>query len=506
MLIKRIGFRRCILIGLFSVMCITGVLPAPANAQAALPRFEQERCWFGAPSSGQAECGYVIVPEDRANPGGPTIRLAVAVFKSASRSVEPDPIIFLQGGPGGGAIADFGPYLGPIWSLAMGRDVIFLDQRGTGLSEPSLLCNELTDLIYSTLDKQFSPQESAEMELKASLACRDRLLSQGVNLPAYTNRANAADVNDVRAALGYDTWNLYGVSYGTELALTVMRDFPDTVRSAVLDSVVPLQADLMADGPVTMRRVLDQLFTGCAADAACQRAYPDLERVTFQLIADLDKSPVELTLSNSARGERYNTLITGDVLFDTIFISFYITPFIPRLPAMIYTARDGDYRLLREIASETTFAFEDISYALYYSVTCENEFPFSSPDRAKIASMVTPPELRERETVNAEALFNLCAVWGMEPAPAAESQAVTSAIPTLVLSGEYDPVTPPTYGEIAARTLENSHVFTFPGLGHGVLLDGCASGMIIDFVIDPSKSPDASCINRMPGPEWVISR
>jgi pimeloyl-ACP methyl ester carboxylesterase len=242
----------------------TAVSPADAGYT---PNFTSSSCDFIVPGGRDVTCGYLTVPEDRTQPDGAAVRLHVAVFLSESGNPAPDPVVYLEGGPGGEPletlIFTFEDYFAPYLTE---RDVIIFDQRGTGLSEPSLACPELVEASLEYLDDVLSDEEEADVYLGAMTDCRERLLADGVNLAAYNSRENAADLNDLRIALGYDEWNLYGISYGTKLALTTMRDFPEGIRSVVLDSAYPLQTSLIIDVPANMDRAFDTLFAGCAAD------------------------------------------------------------------------------------------------------------------------------------------------------------------------------------------------------------------------------------------------
>ncbi|MFN8420465.1 MAG: alpha/beta fold hydrolase [Anaerolineae bacterium] len=229
------------------------------KAQDQLPRLEPASCWMELPE-GVVEgenitCGYLIVPEDRSNPSGSTIQLAYAVLSASTESSKSDPVIYLAGGPGGnavGTIADWveAPYL-------QDRDFILLDQRGTGYSLPSLNC-----------------PESEQEEENATQTCHDRLISEGINLQAYNSVENAADVADLRLALGYEEWNLFGISYGTRLALTVMRDHPDGVRSVVIDSVYPPEISSWEEYGVNTADVFHRLFEACANDQSAVATIP----------------------------------------------------------------------------------------------------------------------------------------------------------------------------------------------------------------------------------------
>jgi pimeloyl-ACP methyl ester carboxylesterase len=226
---------------------------ATSPARQASSAFQQAPCPFplgtGLVVGQNIKCGFLVVPEDRSLPKGPTIRLAVAIFKTPSSQPDIDPVLFLNGGPGNALLETKGPTFnaGNLASRMQNRDLILLDQRGTGFSQPSLRC----------------------LDDETLRACHERLVKSGLNLNAYTTLADAADVHDLIGALGYQQVNLEGVSYGTRLALTVMRLFPADLRSAILDSALPPQANLITGIPPAAIRAFDVFFQGCAADHSC---------------------------------------------------------------------------------------------------------------------------------------------------------------------------------------------------------------------------------------------
>ena len=336
--------------------------PQQATATiAATPRgpsYEKTACPFRLPvgvSEGKdVECGYLVVPEDRADPQTRSIRLAVAIFRNPTKPVKPDPIVYLSGGPGGSALEfaylAYAQQVEPFFAAQ--RDIILFDQRGVGLSKPALDCPAASALDLQLLDpekdgKVLSPQEQADLMLQAMLACA-KDLSGAAKLSAYNSVANAADVNDLRLALGYDQVNLWGISYGTRLAVEVMRDYAQGVRSVVLDSVYPPDVDLVAEEPANTMRVFTTLFDGCAADKACNAAYPDLRKTFFDLAAALTKNPAKLTATDPLTSKTYPVLLNGDTLIGTAFQMFYDSDMIPALPQIIYQAKAGDYSQLAQ--------------------------------------------------------------------------------------------------------------------------------------------------------------
>jgi pimeloyl-ACP methyl ester carboxylesterase len=480
----------------------TDAAPEPDQADstdsvAAEPTFESADCEIEIPEGQQAECGYLTVPESRTDPDGRTVRLHVAVFKSKNPNPQPDPIVYLEGGPGGHTtfVDGFKPFLED-------RDFIMFDQRGVGTSEPALNCQETIDLAYELLDDNISLAESNARFEEAVIQCRDRLAQTGVNLSSYDSAASAADLNDLREALGYESWNLYGISYGTRLALTAMRDHPEGIRSVILDSTVPLQTN-ETDLPANADRAFQKLFDGCAANERCNAAFPNLEQTFFDLVERLNREPVTEEVTDPLDGQQYTILLNGDSLISAMFLSLYISEVIPLLPQIINDIDTGrDYSLFALLAYNNVLVQKLVSTGMYYSVRCAEEVPFSTRDELLAADDPFP---EQRGIFDLESMSDICSAWGAIPSDAVENQPVQSDLPTLVLGGEYDPVTPPADGELAAQTLSKSTFLEFPGLGHGVTLaNECPANIAIAFLNDPTAAPDSSCINAMSAPEFVV--
>lgn len=478
--------------------------PDEPTAEASKPAYEQVDCRFEVPDGYEVECGDLTVPEDRSKADGKTIKIHAAVFKSKSKQPLPDPVVYLEGGPGGHSLDAipfsfedrFAPFLEQ-------RDFIMFDQRGIGYSKPALDCTEIVDLAYETLDQDLSADESNKLYGEATMKCRERLAGEGVNLAAYTSAANAADLNDLRIALGYDEWNLYGISYGTRLALTEMRDFPEGIRSVILDSTVPLQIDINVDIPANADRALKTLFAGCAADEACNKSFPNLKQTFYDLVDRLNEEPVSGQAVDPFTGKEHTVLLNGDTLINTVFQSLYVSDIIPSLPKAIAAASQGsDYSLLTRLTLIFAAQIKFVSYGMYYSVQCGEEVSFASREELLAADEAFP---EQRNLFDAGPIYEICQSWGAKQAGPIENEPVRSDLPTLVLGGEYDPITPPSYGEMAAETLSKSFFFEFPGLGHGVSLDHeCSRGITMAFLDDPTAEPDSGCIAEMGGPAFEV--
>jgi len=464
---------------------------APTPAPASAPRFEKTECWFKEPAGHDVECGWVIVPEDHARPEGKMIKLAVARFKSAASQPEPDPVIYLEGGPGGSALksytSQFDFLFGPLLEK---RDVVLFDQRGTGYSQPALACPEYNQAVIDMLPKDMTAAESETVANKALLTCRDRMLKEGVNLDVYNSAQNAADIEALRQALGYDQVNLYGISYGTRLALTALRDAPARLRSVVIDSVYTPQSDLYSQIPVNGQRAFEAIFTACEAEPTCAANYPDLRQAFFDLKAKLDQEPVTFTVTLNS-GEKHAMLLNGDGLMGLMFQSMYATSIIPMLPRLIYDLRAGQTELAAGLQGEFLSEYDKINVGMQHAVQCEEEVPFVT--QAAIDEVLK--QRPEYAPLASRGIVELCKAWGASPAAPQENQPVSSDVPTLVVSGEFDPVTPPAWAEDAARTLSKSFYFNVPRAGHGsTLTEDCPRSILLAFLDNPAQQPDRTCL------------
>lgn len=444
-----------------------------------------------------ASCGFLVVPQDRENPDGMQTRIHVAIFSSLSTSPAPDPVVYLEGGPGGHALEalEFS-FDDRFASFLKRRDLIVFDQRGVGFSTPSLACPEIRALDIELLDDVLEPEEYTLREIGALEACRDRLVAGGVDLTQYNSKTNAQDVADLRVALGIDEWNLYGISYGTRLALTVMRDDPTGVRSVILDSTVPLQTDLVSSIPASADRAFDAFFASCGASPNCAATFPNLEETFFALEAALNAQAAPIEVTDFLSGDSYPGVLTGDDIVELLFQSLYSEQLIPILPDVITDAHGGDLSGVEQLASLFFTNDHFLSIGMYLAVQCNEEYRFSSVAAVEFFVAQYPSVSAISGHVAGE--FAECALWGAGAADEIEDDPVSSDLPTLVLGGVFDPITPPAYGMQAAETLPNSYFFEFPGLGHGVsTAHECPLSITLAFLDDPSALPGSGCISAM---------
>lgn len=445
---------------------------SPSNA------FQFTDCPFDSPRGSEMECGTLIVPEDRTDANSPNIELAVAIVAAPNGAANP-PIVYLAGGPGGSGIDDYvADPEGWEMPFLQNRDLILLDQRGTGYSNPTLDCPE-----FAEVDSRENPDA----------LCFDRLIDAGINLMAYNTQENAADVEALRLALGIDEWDLLGISYGTRLALEVMRNHPEGVRAVILDSPFPPNADTPVDEVYSFTDALAELFADCERDSYCREEYTDLENVFLDTVQRLN--------------EDETAEIFGDDLVFALSSAFSDTELIPLLPYVIYEVSDDNFNALDEISAEGGFArtqFQDDedrsdSEGMYNSVICHDEYALGDYERVETAVIGTIPQELEGALLQATFdLTSLCEYWN--PMDAVDNTAVTSNIPTLILVGQYDVATPPRWGTLTAATLPNSHLVLVPGAGHSLLSSVQCTVTITDaFLTNPNQSPDTNCLNNI---EW----
>ena len=435
-------------------------------------------------------CGTVSVPERHAVPDGRRIDLAVAVLRSAKPTAPP--LLYLNGGPAGesGELVPAMVNRGlTLRRLLQARDVVIFDQRGVGRSTPPLSCAVETVIV-----------RRAALP-RALAACAARLRRWGVDIGAYTSAENAADVAALAAALGAPKVDLYGGSYGSRLALTVMRDHSDAVRSVVLDAPVPLEADLAAEFGGSFDRSVRRVFAACAADRRCNRAYPRLEASLLLAYRRLNRTPVRVRPVDLETGSRRaEARVDGDGFMDLVYLIVFGGA-AQLLPQVVDNAAHGDDTLLQVVATlSDPGAVEDLStHGMYLSVMCQEEFAFSSYARATAhdAGLLEPVRRAARRSLRE--WFEACAAWPVGRTSAVETKAVRSDIPTLILAGQFDPITPPEYGRRIARSLPNATAVTVRGYGHGTVgLGPCPVAIAVAFLTSPDRTPDTSCAAEAP--------
>jgi len=472
---------------------LVGLIMLAACAQDVSPQADQQQiialedCTLSVPGmAGQirGRCGQLTVPEDRGHPDGRQINLNIAVIPAASQNPNPDPVFLLAGGPGQAATQVFVPLLSLFNQLNFRRDIVLVDQRGTGRSNP-LLCAEMDETEIGLIGEDISIEEHQE-QLRA---CLEQLNADPRH---YTTRSAAADLDDIRQSLGYEQINLLGISYGTRLAQIYLQQYPDRVRSMVLNGVVPqgwaIAGQTMA---ADSERALSLIFQRCRDDDACDQAFPELEEKFRNLLIRLDENPTELSLLHPLTGRSIDMRVSRDMVASIVRLMTYSEDYAALLPYLLYTAEVDDnlHPLVSQYFINLEATAETLSTGLLLSVLCSEDVPLYPTERTVgLEYFQAPMDLYQ----------GMCEVWPHEVVDPEAHQPVMSNVPTLMLSGEADPVTPPANALRAAEYLTNSLNLVAPGLGHNVIHQGCVPRIIYQF-IDLGKTDNLAvdCVQQL---------
>jgi pimeloyl-ACP methyl ester carboxylesterase len=518
--------------GVIAVLTVVvTAVPAIASAQSgpsttalqSRPEFVSTACPDDTfPPDRDVDCGYVVVPEDRSHPGGRQITVAAAVVRATATRPAADPIVFVQGGPSVGAIASFPLdfYLAGA-DFAENHDLVLVDTRGTGLSRPRLGCPEFDRAAVRAFYSGRSINSRALPIYTAAIRhCRDRLQDKGINLAAYSSAESAADLDALRRALGVGRWNVLADSADGVLGLTYLRLFPGHIRSLILDSAASPQMLWGLDYDRGLHQELESIFAGCRANDACRAAYPGIRQRFYEMVADLNAHPRVITLPRFTPHPVRLVLDGAGLYADAVSQIFpgdrdfaeNIHPLLDMMWAETHGELVPVYRDLLGTGPVTNDHTDDVvAQGKSMSYLCHDQVGFiTAGDRRRAARDI--PALAPRYLAPSYDLADGfvvpaspagCRVWPVGVADPDQFQPVTSSVPTLVLSGEYDTGIPPYVVRQIPPTLSHSTYVEFPASAHLQLASynpgsDCARAIASDFLDHPGRSPDISCVATLP--------
>jgi len=437
-----------------------------------------------------ARCGVFETWENRATKSGRKIHLKVIVLPARDPHPRPDPVFAFGGGPGEAISIEAGFLAKTQEELrkdGQDRDFVFVDQRGTG--EPDRLGCDLGGVrgaadLSSYLGEMFP--------VDAVRACRAEL-EKKYDLTLYTTDVAMDDIDDARAWLGYGKINLIGGSYGTRAAQTFLRRHPGSVRTVILNGVVPMDETLPISHAAGGQRSLDLLLGWCEKDPACRGAFPDIRKDLQAVLDRLAQGPVEVEVEHPTTHQKVPAKVSREIITDGIRWQLYTPEQGARLPLLIHQAAAGSFSPLAQAALRSKVGLPDLlAMGMFFSVTCAEDIPFIDPAQipARTAGSFLS-DYRVRQQMAA------CAVWPRAKVPAGHQDAVRSDVPVLLISGERDPVTPPAFGERAARLLTNSLKIVVPWGAHGGETD-CVDGLQKEVLKKGTvKGIDTSCVAKI---------
>lgn len=477
----------------FVALMLTLTLQCASAVRQTKPTLVLNDCQLPG-SQLKAKCGTYEVYENRATKSGRKISLKIVVLPATSDRREPDPFVYFAGGPGSAATDDAAGLAQAFPQILAHRDMLFVDQRGTGGSHP-LDCKFYDQADLQTYLGYFFPLDDVRK-------CREQLESNS-DLKLYVTTIAADDMDDVRAALGYERLNLFGGSYGTRAALTYLKRHPQHVRTALLQGVAPTDQFMPVDFAQGTERALQGVLSECLADKICSEAFPKIKEEAKAVLAQLIKGPVEVEIQKPNSSEHIKLKLSRDLAAEAIRYMLYSPVPAGRVPLIIHLASQGNYGpLTRAAIGYRENLVGSGSNGMYLSITCAEDLPWIKPGEGeRMAENTFLGDYRLRQQREA------CALWPRAEIERDYAQPVKSDVPVLILTGQWDPVTPPSNAERTAKTLSNSLNIVVPSGAHG--LDGlegmdCIDNLIVKFIESGTvKGLDTGCVKNIHRKEFA---
>ncbi len=464
----------------------------PVSAQVFKPVIEYSDCILedcqSLKDDPRIQFGFLKVPENHENPDGRLLKLAFVLIKSANANPQTDPIIHLTGGPGSKALLSARINAFKNHPFSQNRDIILMDYRGIGFSEPAF-CPEFQEELFQIIAENLTPAEATEKTLRQLSDRFKKLMADGINLNKYNSAAVVKDLEMLRIALGIEHWNLWGISYGTRVAQTYMRDFPGSIRCVILDSPVPMGFPDWGDEVVKYQRSLKAFFDACIENPACNNAFPDLEERFYNAMNSLKDKPLSVDYIKGPDGFGYINfqdmhLIVQQLLYDP---GFY-----PILPWLIKGIEERNTEIFKNLLPKFEDNIHGTSDVMFVTVV--------KYDNGLILSdFHTEPDDPLHDALNYFDSENLMVKKiNFISQDSLETRAVVSEIPSIIMVGSVDPITPPVNATLLKQSLPNSFLFEFPGRGHALTRNTeCAKSIALNFLNDPLAAPGSDCIEKM---------
>jgi len=475
--------------GLF--IALLGATPLQAEPNPDEATLAMETCELvvpGTPLSSVGQCGWLDVAENPDQPEGRRIRIRVARIPARDRVVEPDPLVFFAGGPGQAATETWPIVAHALRKVNESRDILLVDQRGTGQSNP-LKCPEIE--LDEALAADWDELARTTRECLAALDGDPRF---------YTTTIAMHDIDAARAALGYEKVNLYGGSYGTRAAQVYLRLFPERVRTVVLDGVVPQSLALGSEHAKKLDQSLYRVLDACDSDPDCGAAFPATGAKLTALASALQENPVDITIEHPTTGKPVSLTFDREVLSSSLRFLAYSPDTQAMLPLLVFEAFQEQRfdRLASQMLIATSGLQQSISQGMELSVMCAEDYPWYPQEDASGDYLMG--ELMAR------AASTQCDIWPRGAVPPGFHDPVTADVPVLLLSGELDPVTPPEYGDQVAAHFPRAMHLVAPGQGHIVTTRGCMGDLASEFIITGEFTElDTACIAQMGYTPYFIS-
>lgn len=444
---------------------------------------------------GDAYCGTFNVWEDRVAKTGRKIALKIVLLPALKQDAAPDPLFFLAGGPGQGAAELASALQEPYRRIQTDRDIVLVDQRGTGKSNP-LDCKAKPGADSNT----DSDEDDSAPEMVARLHACLASYRGSADVTKYTTPVAMDDLDDVRKFLGYEKINLYGVSYGTRAALVYARLHAANTRAVILDGVAPTDMRLPLYMARDSQRALDLLIRDCESDAGCRARFPNLQVRIRALLDGLGAHPQKIHYSDPRTGVAKDLELKRIMVSAALFSTLYSPLTASLVPLLVEQMEHGNYAGLFAFGAAFDPSALGMAQGMHFSVVCSED-----------ATRIEPGSV-QKEAANtfvgaemAEMRLKPCAFWPHTAMDPAYFENAPSDLPALILSGELDPVTPPAWGQMVASQWKNSRHVVVPATGHGTWSSGCVMKVMAQFLVDGSAAKlDTGCVQRVKRPPFFL--
>lgn len=468
-------------------LCI-GLFPFLVSGQKDIVKYEKTATFFpGVEILNQQniECSYLTVPENWNDPQGKKIKIAVLILKHNSKNTDANPVVYLEGGPGAGGIASIWNWL---WHpLRKNNDIILMDVRGTGFSFPKF-CPDLGRKFLEILSKNQSSTQDEQQKVVAAMACRQDLLNRDIDLNCYNSKSISKDLNALKTILNYNKWNVYGVSYGTYISQVYSNDFPNDIKSLILDSSISDISQYYIGNTENYMNSLRKVFNNCENDPLCNEQFPNLEQVYYETIEKLNKNPISVKVDR-------RIISTGEFTYNvedfkiSIQQSLYNDKLITVLPLLITEFNKGNKSTLSTLVAAFSGAL-GLDYGAYYCVSCNEAVPYNSLSAFNDNSANYKKLKGGLSFYKSD--FLVCDKWNFGLDKQVRKYNDTTNLvklraPVLVFSGGFDPITPASNGEATVAKFKNGFLVTAPFSGHVPSFSEIGYKIVNEFVNNPHK-------------------
>lgn len=454
-------------------------------------------------------CGFLTVPESRGESGGQTLQLPVAIIHSTHDSPHPDPVVFIAGGPGASPTTSEHTFmLFATHPFGHRRDIVIYSQRGAAATAPALQCQAFAKPIGEIYLQDQSLAERDHAIARVAADCLHEIAGNGRDLRGYSTHENALDLKAMREALGYQTWNLLAVSYGTLIALETARIDPDGTRSLLLDSLVSPESDLfMTEASRNFRRAMSRLIETCGAQSRCKNRFGDLEDTFRQVIRRLAAEPLEIRIALPADASHHVMVVNWHDFLGLLHWMLYDSRTLRLIPLLIKEVSEGEHELLTSMLVNV-FPGRLLSGSApapsFFATVCRDQY--------------RGPQFQEVSIRENNALYESFAITSFmtqvcsDPRLPYRDQATiplaTSDVPALLLTGRFDPMTPDIYAHQVARSLSRAEVLEIGNFGHSTLsgYTACQTQLAARFLDEHSSQSGAPCLSETRSPSFILTK